>query len=162
MTPPRTCTDASPWRLDSLERSGLRSRGRWAKAGGVVPIAAYSATCLGVEGSHSWPRITCEMPICKKQWNNGMNEGCLKGAPLPARASWSSTTLARWYVGKPSVFKRICGCGCGVVGGAGPQEKPPYLVVDGRIRKADLAEDFVVHRRRPVRHVQADDARDAS
>jgi hypothetical protein len=49
--------------------------------GGSNPSALYRITCLGVDGSHSSPRITCEIFM-----------------------AWSSTTLAKWYVGYPSLF----------------------------------------------------------
>lgn len=72
----------SPCLLDSLLPSLLRSRGRWAKRGGCQPRAWYRSRCLEVETSHSEPRSTWLMPM----W-------------------WSSTTHARWYVGKPSLFR---------------------------------------------------------
>lgn len=54
-----------------------------ANSGGVQLNALYKKICFGVDGSHSSPRITCVISI-----------------------KWSSTTFARWYVGKPSDFTR--------------------------------------------------------
>jgi len=59
----------------------LSSSGRWANCGGCQPNDWYSIKCFGVEGSHSSPRITCEISI-----------------------KWSSITFARWYTGKLSDF----------------------------------------------------------
>lgn len=59
--------------LLSFVPSSLISNPRWAKVGGSHPKAWYSATCLGVEISHSSPRMTCVIFI-----------------------RWSSTTFAKW------------------------------------------------------------------
>ena len=51
--------------------------------GALYPQALKSAICLGVDGIHSSPLITCVVLI-----------------------KWSSHTCAKWYVGIPSDFKR--------------------------------------------------------
>lgn len=69
-------TWTSPDLFDNLDPSGFSNSGKWANSGGVHPSALYSKMCLGVDESHSSPLKTCVISI-----------------------EWSSTTLAKWYVG---------------------------------------------------------------